>query len=94
MCVAVSASSGQDDSTSGDDATSPWVVSAPMVKLAPSAAAAMPQIPGTAARSTSAVGVASRSFIAGSRLCPPARMRASPSACSSAAASSSVDGRW
>jgi len=76
--------------SSAEAATAACVVIAPMVTLPPPTV--IPVSPGSAARSTMAVGDASRIFIVGSRVMPPERRRFSPLAASRATASDTVDG--
>ena len=89
--AAASASTGQDFRTSAEAAISACVVVAPISSALPFAW--MPESPLMPARSTSAFGVASRNFMAGSRLWPPARSRAPLCFFRSCAASASVFGR-
>ena len=96
MAAAASASSGQPRRTASESATSACVVSAPKVRPPPSSAT--PDRSGSRPMSTTAAGRATRSFIAGIRLCPPAsnfasfpppfRSRSRPTA------SASEPGRW
>src|SRR5262245_32163421 len=88
---AVSARIGQDFRTSGEAAISACVVVAPISRALPFAL--IPESPFMEPRSTSAAGQASRTFMAGSRLCPPARGRAPFFFRSSCVASASVLGR-
>ena len=71
---------GRPRPTSGDRSTSAILVIAPMTRTSPSRR--MPLSPATLRRSTRYPGLASRKFISGIRLCPPASTRGSASACS------------
>ncbi|TDD07866.1 hypothetical protein E1181_08705 [Saccharopolyspora terrae] len=86
-----STSSGQVRATRGEVSTARWRVAGPITSSSPSRCRSA--MPGRRVMSTSALGRASRKFIIGSRLCPPARSLASSSAASSAIASVTVPGR-
>ena len=75
MTLATSASTGSFDFTADEDSISQWVVIAPIASALPSAL--MPESPGTFWRSIRCLGWASRSFIIGIRLWPPATILAS-----------------
>src|SRR5262245_29733943 len=93
MSPATSESTGSFDFTRADDSTSQWVVIAPNASMLPSCL--MPVSPGTLRRSMMCLGWASRSFIIGIRLWPPARSLAS-SLClpRRASASFTLVGAW
>src|SRR5690348_9948744 len=75
ICPATAASTGHFDFTAGEDSTWKWVVIAPITSVPPSSL--MPARPEILRRSTRCLGWARRSFIAGSRLWPPAKSLAS-----------------
>ncbi len=77
--------------TTEEFATSSWVVMAPMTSALPFLS--MPRSSATRDRSTSTFGLASRSFMVGSRVWPPASSLASPFPASSLAASATDCGR-
>src|SRR5688500_11143208 len=86
------ASAGIAFCTAGAAATSAWRTMAPMLTelASPDSALRSPM----AARSMRSLGDERRSFIACTRLCPPARKRPSVFCVPSARASFRLDGRW
>src|SRR5437773_4433741 len=93
MSAATSARTGSFDLTVDDDSISQWVVIAPIARALPSAL--MPESPETLRRSMRCFGWASRSFIIGMRLWPPARILASSfSLPSNPSASLTFFGAW
>src|SRR6185436_2179216 len=91
ICEAASDRIAQDFLTSGEAAISACVVVAPISSVLPFTL--IPERPAMAPRSTRAFAVASRNFMAGSRLWPPASSREPLCFLSSFAASASVLGR-
>src|SRR2546421_6370605 len=83
---------GMVERTSAQCATWSWVVMAPM--STPVAFFWMPRSSATRERSTMTFGLASRSFMVGSSVCPPASSLASPLPARSLAASATDCGRW
>ena len=89
---AASDTSGHAASRSDDEASSAWVVSAPMRTVPFSRA--MPLSPSIRPMSISAAGPASLSFIRGMRLWPPARIFESSLSARSWTASATEPARW
>ena len=92
MPPASSASDGMAAFTSALFATSACLVIAPMTSLSPSRFT--PRNSAIAERSTTALGLFSRCFSAGSRVCPPEMGRASGSAERIFTASAMLPGLW